>query len=109
MIGKGSILQHIDAWGDGDVGEVPHRSVDEIGLRKPVLQYHCVGVGAGVQSEATRLKRDELLPKMLAFGPWSANALLNLATLRKEWSQATRAKIEALKIVVNKTLMAKHG
>jgi hypothetical protein len=79
-IAKGSIVQSVDDWGDGDVGKATRLAVDRLRGRTVALQYDSIGVGAGVKAEANRL-RDEvdadgraLLPAGITFRPWNAGA-----------------------------------
>lgn len=71
---KGSLLRHVEDWGEGDVGQATNRAVDMVGGTELDMMYDSVGVGAGVKSEANRLEREGKLPKGLYFVPWSAGA-----------------------------------
>lgn len=73
-IAKGAVLEHIDAWGDGDTGDATRRAVEVIGKRRVAVQYDPIGVGAGVKAESNRLAGDKLLPDGLSFTPWNAGA-----------------------------------
>lgn len=73
-IAKGSVLHSVEDWGEGDTGKATRRAVEAMDGRTVDLQYDSVGVGAGVKSEANRLKEDGLLPKGLEFVPWNAGA-----------------------------------
>lgn len=73
-VAKGSIVRSVEDWGEGDVGQATRKAVEVLSGRTVALQYDSVGVGAGVKSEANRLRDDELLPKGLSFVPWSAGA-----------------------------------
>lgn len=70
---KGVVLRELEEWGSRDVG-VATRKV--VGLCQPLgpmeVHYDSIGVGAGVKSEANRLKDDKLLPKGMRFVPWNA-------------------------------------
>lgn len=73
-VAKGVIVKSVEDWGAGDTGDATRRAVEAL-TGKPVdLQYDCIGVGAGVKSEANRLRADGLLPATLRFVPWSASA-----------------------------------
>jgi phage terminase large subunit len=79
-VAKGSILLSVEDWGEGDVGTATRRAVVRLRGKTVELQYDSIGVGAGVKSEANRL-RDEvgddgnpLLPKGITFQPWNAGA-----------------------------------
>ncbi len=73
-IAKGVVVKSVEAWGDGDTGDATRRTVDELRGKRVALQYDCIGVGAGVKSEANRLASENLLPSGLSFVPWSASA-----------------------------------
>lgn len=75
---KGVILRQLDEWGSRDVGVATRKAVDVCQfLGKIELHYDCIGVGAGVKSEANRLKEDaetkDIIPN-IAFVPWNAAA-----------------------------------
>jgi len=70
----GIVLQHVDSWGDGDTG-VTTRRVVMANKRYPkiTIMYDCIGVGAGVKSEANRLREEKLFDeKQISFVPWNA-------------------------------------
>lgn len=71
---KGSVLKYVDAWAEGDTGDTARRAIAECGTIKVELQYDCIGVGAGVKSEANRLKAVGQLPKGIKFIAWNAAA-----------------------------------
>jgi phage terminase large subunit len=79
-VGKGPILHHIEAWGEGDTGAATRKVVDILRGKQVDLQYDPLGVGAGVKAEANRLAADTdsegnpLLPQGLSFTPWNAGA-----------------------------------
>jgi phage terminase large subunit len=74
-IRKGAVLLAVDDWSKGDTGETTRKAVTMLQGRGPVsVQYDSVGVGAGVKSEANRLKATKELPAGLEFVPWSAGA-----------------------------------
>lgn len=74
-IRKGAVLLAVDDWSKGDTGETTRKAVTMLQGRGPVsVQYDSVGVGAGVKSEANRLKATGELPAGLEFVPWSAGA-----------------------------------
>lgn len=72
---QGVVLKVCDDWGDGDTGEATRHVIAEwcTGRSGPVaIQYDCIGVGAGVKSEANRLAKDSKLPRGVTFHPWDA-------------------------------------
>jgi len=77
---KGVVLKHVEDWGKGDVGEATRKAVEHLSGLTVDIQYDCIGVGAGVKSEANRLASEKdgdgkpLLPKGLHFVAWSASA-----------------------------------
>jgi len=72
---KGAVLLNMDDWGEGDTGHTTRRAVVMCeGVGPVAIQYDSVGVGAGVKSEANRLKEAELLKPGITFVPWSAGA-----------------------------------
>ena len=72
---RGAVLLSVDEWGEGDVGQTARRAIGALENDGPVsLQYDCIGVGAGVKSEANRLQAEGLLRAGLAFAPWNAGA-----------------------------------
>jgi phage terminase large subunit len=69
------ILKDVDEWGAPDTGATARRAVDACrGLGFVDLQYDCIGVGAGVKSEANRLATEKLMPRGLRLTPWNAGA-----------------------------------
>lgn len=74
---KGVVLKMADHWGEGDTGQGTRRVVSTFGgLGAIVVQYDAPGVGAGVKSEANRLRNlpegdTEKLPKGMQFVPWN--------------------------------------
>ena len=74
-IRKGAVLVSVADWAEGDTGQTTRRAVAACDGMGPVeLQYDCIGVGAGVKSEANRLKAEGLLKPGIKFTPWSAGA-----------------------------------
>lgn len=72
---KGAVLLSCDDWGEGKTYETTSRAVVMCEGVGPVeIQYDSVGVGAGVKSEAHRLKEAGLLQPQITFNPWSAGA-----------------------------------
>jgi hypothetical protein len=69
------IVHLVEEWSERDTGQTTRRA---IALCKPYLpvnlQYDAIGVGAGVKSEANRLKDDDMVPKGLTLTPWFASA-----------------------------------
>lgn len=71
---KGYLLREVDDWGEGDTGATTRRAVGNL-IGEPVeVQYDSVGIGAGVKSEANRLKASGELPINISFVSWSAGA-----------------------------------
>jgi hypothetical protein len=72
---KGIILRECDDWGDGDTGDATRRVILKTTGHTPItIQYDCVGIGAGVKSEANRLKAKGELPPGVAFCAWDAGS-----------------------------------
>lgn len=70
----GYLLEAVDDWGDGDTGKTTRRAIDMLAGRPVEVQYDSVGVGAGVKTEANRIKAEGHMPKGMEFVPWSAGA-----------------------------------
>ena len=69
---KGIIVQYIESWGEGDTGETTRKAVMLLNLfQSKMLQYDCIGVGAGVKAEANRLKNEDILDG-ISFIAWNA-------------------------------------
>jgi hypothetical protein len=71
---SGVILKKACMWGQGDTGVTARKALTymkESGVK--VVQYDCIGVGAGVKAEYNRLNKEGLL-KDEVFVPWSASA-----------------------------------
>lgn len=74
-IRRGILLRSANDWSQGNTGETTRRAASELeGLGEVSVQYDCIGVGAGVKSEAARLMSEGLMPKGLRFVPWNAGA-----------------------------------
>lgn len=72
---RGVILKSCEEWGERDVGVTTRRAIGGCkGLGTIDLQYDCIGVGAGVKSEANRLKDEKLMPKNVRLFPWHAGS-----------------------------------
>ena len=70
---KGVVLKYVEEWGERDTGVTTRRAVKACEGRGVIeLQYDCVGVGAGVKSEANRLLDDNLMPREIRLVPWLA-------------------------------------
>lgn len=72
---KGVILRYAEDWaGDEEgVGKSARYSIgklNEMGCK--TMQYDSVGIGAGVKSEANRLKKEKKLPHGFQLIPWDA-------------------------------------
>lgn len=76
-IRKGPILRGLGEWSERDVGATTRKAIVMLRDLTPLqLQYDCIGVGAGVKSEANRLKddMDNPMPSGLLLVPWNAGA-----------------------------------
>jgi phage terminase large subunit len=75
-IGQGIELSYLSEWGDRDVGVTTRRIVDEVQEHcegRVIIDYDCIGVGAGVKAEVNRLEDEKLLNQRgLRFTPWNA-------------------------------------
>lgn len=72
---KGVVLQEADDWGDGDVGEGTRQVIRRLAGHTPCsVQYDCIGIGAGVKSEANRLHTKKELPPGITFVAWDAGS-----------------------------------
>lgn len=74
----GISLEYLSEWSDRDVGVTTRRCVDEVqgvASGRVVIDYDCIGVGAGVKSEVNRLEDEKILARRgLRFAPWNAAA-----------------------------------
>lgn len=72
------LLEHCEHWAappDMDTGITTRKTVRLLrDFGSVVLQYDCIGIGAGVKSEYNRLRKSGLMPKTIAFAPWDASA-----------------------------------
>jgi hypothetical protein len=72
---KGSVLKHVEEWGERDTGLTARRAVTACQKLGPVdVQYDCIGVGSGVKAETNRLRDEGLMPYSVNFIPWDAGA-----------------------------------
>lgn len=72
---KGVVLRAAEDWGEGDVGDATREVIQKLTGIVPVsIQYDCIGIGAGVKSEANRLAKERKLPAGLSFVAWDAGA-----------------------------------
>jgi hypothetical protein len=72
-IRKGIVLNHIEAWGEGDTGVTANRALTDCKMHGVThLFYDCIGVGAGVKAETNRLDREGAIPKTLSIHQWNA-------------------------------------
>lgn len=70
---KGVVLKKLSKWGDGDTGFTTRHVVNLCtGLGPMVIQYDCIGVGAGVKAESNRLREADQMRRDLQWVPWSA-------------------------------------
>ena len=71
-IKKGILLQYIEAWAKGDVGETANKALNICKLYSAKnIFYDCIGVGAGIKAETNRLNRENLLGDINVI-PWNA-------------------------------------
>lgn len=73
---QGIVWRYADHWGARDTAETTRKAVDLTRrLGRVLLQYDCIGVGAGVKSEYNRLVDEKLIDtEKLQFVPWNAGA-----------------------------------
>jgi phage terminase large subunit len=72
---KGILIDFCESWNAPDVGVSARKAIQLSPTNESVeLFYDCIGVGAGVKSEANRLKAEKKLPANIAFHPWNASA-----------------------------------
>jgi phage terminase large subunit len=72
---KGIILRECVDWGAGDTGEATREIIRMMAGHSPIaVQYDCIGIGAGVKSEANRLSKIGQLPSGINFCAWDAGA-----------------------------------
>ena len=72
---KGCVLKSVSEWGERDTGATARRAINACREVGPILlQYDCVGVGAGVKAEANRLTDERLMPPGVRLVPWAAGA-----------------------------------
>lgn len=76
---KGPILKSLEEWGAPDVGATARRAIATCSNLGPgvvycMLQYDCIGVGAGVKAETNNLYRAGAVSKFLSIHPWNAGA-----------------------------------
>jgi phage terminase large subunit len=72
---KGSVLKHVEEWGERDTGLTARRAVTAAKKAGSIeVQYDCIGVGSGVKAETNRLLDERLMPKTVKFVPWDAGA-----------------------------------
>lgn len=67
------LLESIEEWGGLDTGETTRRTVEACAGEPIEIEYDCIGIGAGVKSEANRLEDEGLLPHGQKFIAWSAS------------------------------------
>lgn len=72
---KGISVIDLQQWGERDTGVTTRNTVTYCSRFTPCeLQYDCVGIGAGVKSEANRLKDVNLWPEYLDLIAWNAGS-----------------------------------
>ena len=70
---QGVVLRRLEEWGERDTGSTARRAIANVRDLAPLrLDYDCVGVGAGVKSEANRLDDEDRTPPGLRLVPWNA-------------------------------------
>lgn len=79
-VAKGPVVHSVLEWPDGDTGDATRRVIEALRGKSVSLQYDCIGIGAGVKSEANRLAAERhddgrpVLPRELTFEPWNAGS-----------------------------------
>jgi phage terminase large subunit len=72
---KGVVLTDVEEWGDRDVGVTTRKAVDLALETRPIqVMYDCIGIGAGVKSEANRLTAEGQMPANIRLVAWDAGA-----------------------------------
>lgn len=72
---KGILIDFAEAFKFADTGALTRHAVKLSPTNEPVeLFYDSIGIGAGVKSEANRLKNENKLPTNITFHPWAASA-----------------------------------
>ena len=72
---QGVVVKYLEEWGERDTGITTRRAVAACrGIGRIELNYDCIGIGAGVKSEANRLIDDKLMPREIELVPWNAAA-----------------------------------
>lgn len=72
-IRMGAILDYADDWGARDTGVTTRKAITECrGRGRMEIQYDCIGVGAGVKSEANRLLETGDMPRDIMLVAWNA-------------------------------------
>ena len=70
---RGMRLEKCADWSEGDTGAATRFVIGEtLGMTPMPIQYDCCGIGAGVKSEANRLRDEKKLPLGVSFHPWDA-------------------------------------
>jgi phage terminase large subunit len=70
---KGLVLRYAEDWGEGDTGDATRTTIRALtGLTPMPVQYDCIGIGAGVKSEANRLVAAREMPQGISFHAWDA-------------------------------------
>lgn len=71
---KGILIDFVESFKFGDPGALTRHVVKLSPTNEPVeIFYDCIGVGAGVKSEANRLKAEGILSKNVTFHKWDAS------------------------------------
>lgn len=75
-IRKGVVLKYAKSWAHSEDAGVTTQNALLIAqdFSEMEIQYDSIGVGAGVKTEANRLKREKLLKGKFKFTPWAASS-----------------------------------
>jgi phage terminase large subunit len=72
---RGVRLERLEQWGEIDTGMTTRRAIHYSRDFWPlVMQYDCIGVGAGVKAEYNRLVQEEIIPDQIQLVAWNAGA-----------------------------------
>ncbi len=72
---KGILIDFADSFKFADTGALTRHAVKLSPTNEAVeLFYDSIGIGAGVKSEANRLRHENKLPANITFHPWAASA-----------------------------------
>lgn len=72
---QGVILRSVEEWSERDTAATARKAVSLVGGHgQLIVQYDCIGVGAGVKAEINNLSDARILPRSITFQPWNAAA-----------------------------------